>query len=145
MQRRGALLLELVLVLLVAGLVVGIAMPAFRRPLDRLAADRAAIDVAAAHTRARIASVAHNRVSRLVITPDSLIITLGHPPDTTRFWTGVGPRASSVTLAGPARPITFRPAGISFGLSNSTYSLTRGNARTDVIVSRLGRVRMVRR
>jgi hypothetical protein len=80
-----------------------------------------------------------------VITADSLTITLGHPPDTIRHWSAAGARWSGVTLAGPARAILFRPAGISFSLSNATYSLSRGAARTDVIISRLGRVRTVRR
>lgn len=145
MRTRGALLVELVLALAIAGLVVGIAGAALRRPLDRLAADRAALEIAGAHTRARLASVTHNRVSRLVITPDSLTITLGHPPDTLRHWTGPGPGVMGVTLTGPSHEVLFRPAGVSFGFANATYTLTRGGAQTDVVVSRLGRVRMVRR
>jgi Tfp pilus assembly protein FimT len=145
MSRHGTLLVELVLALVVAGLLVAIGVPALRAPLDRLATDRAALDVAAAHTRARIASIAHNRVGRLLITQDSLTITLGHPPDTTRHWSAAGPAWSGVTLTGPGREILFRPAGISFSLSNATYTLTRGGATTSVIISRLGRVRMVRR
>ncbi|HSE28933.1 MAG TPA: hypothetical protein VLA95_11965 [Gemmatimonadales bacterium] len=145
MPNRGALLIELVLALLVAGLLVAIGVPALRAPLDRLATDRAALEVAAAHTRARIASVAHNRVGRLLITEDSLIITLGHPPDTSRHWSAGGPGLGGVTLLGPSRELLFRPAGISFGFSNATYTLRRGGATTDVIISRLGRVRMVRR
>jgi Tfp pilus assembly protein FimT len=144
MSRHGALLVELVLVLVVAGLLVAIGVPALRAPLDRLATDRAALEIAAAHTRARIASIAHNRVGRLVITRDSLTITLGHPPDTIRHWSAAGPAASSVILVGPGRELLFRPAGISFGVSNATYTLTRGAATTRVIISRLGRVRMVR-
>ncbi len=145
MSRRGALLVELVLALVVAGLLVAIGVPALRAPLDRLATDQAALEVAAAHTRARIASIAHNRVGRLRITQDSLTITLGHPPDTTRHWSAAGPAGSGVALTGPGREILFRPAGISFSLSNATYTLTRGGATTSVIFSRLGRVRMVKR
>lgn len=145
MSRHGALLVELVLALVVAGLLVAIGVPALRAPLDRLATDRAALEVAAAHTRARIASIAHNRVGRLLITQDSLTITLGHPPDTTRHWSAGGPSVSGVTLTGPTREILFRPAGISYSLSNATYTLTRGAAITRVIISRLGRVRMERR
>ena len=145
MQSRGTGLVEVVVALVVAGLLVAVGVPALRAPLDRLATDRAALEVATAHTRARLASVAHNRVSRLVITADSLTITLGHPPDTVRHWSAGGARLTGVSLAGPSRAILFRPAGISFSLSNATYSLSRGSARTDVIMSRLGRVRMVRR
>lgn len=145
MSRHGTLLVELVVALGVAGILVTFGVAALRAPLDRLATDRAALEVAAAHTRARIASVAHNRVGRLVITQDSLTITLGHPPDTARHWSAAGPAMSGVTLVGPAREILFRPAGVSFGLSNATYTLTRGTATTRVIISRLGRVRMERR
>ena len=145
MTIRGALLLELALGLTLAGLLLAVGIPTLRAPLDRLAADRAAIDFAGAHARARIASVTSNRVSRLVITADSLTITVGHPPDTARLWSAAGPAGSGVAFSGPASPLRFRPAGVSFGLANGTYTFTRGRKSTAVVVSRWGRVRMVKR
>lgn len=145
MRHRGAVLLDLTLALLVAGLLVAVGIPTLRGPLDRLAVERAALDIAGAHTRARIASVTHNTVARLVVRPDSLLITIGRAPDTTRLWSAPGPAIASVALSAPDYALTFQPAGISFGFSNASFDLSRGEARRSVIVSRLGRVRIIRR
>ena len=145
MRHRGAALLDLTLALVVAGLLVGIGMPTLRAPLDRLAVERAALEIAGAHGRARIAAVIHNTVTHLVVRSDSLLITVGRAPDTTRLWSAPGPAIAGVALSAPGYAITFQPAGISFGFSNASFDLTRGGARRSVIVSRLGRVRIVRR
>ena len=144
-RHHGAVLLDLTLALVVAGLLQGIGIPALRDPLDRLAVERAALDIAGAHTRARIAAVTHNTVTRLVVRSDSLLITVGRAPDTTRLWSAPGPAIASVALSGPGYALTFQPAGISFGFSNGSFDLSRGSARRSVIVSRLGRVRIIRR
>lgn len=145
MRHRGAVLLDLTLALVVAGLLVAVGIPTLRGPLDRLAVERAALDIAGAHTRARIAAVTHNTVARLVVRSDSLLITIGRAPDTTRLWSSPGPANASVALRAPGHALTFQPAGISFGVSNASFDLSRGEARRSVIVSRLGRVRIIRR
>ena len=145
MRHRGAVLLDLTLALLVAGLLVAVGIPTLRDPLDRLAVERAALDIAGAHTRARLAAVTHNTVARVVVRSDSLLITIGRAPDTTRLWSAPGPAIASVALQAPDYALTFQPAGISFGVSNASFDLSRGKARRSVIVSRLGRVRIIRR
>jgi hypothetical protein len=145
MQHRGAVLLDLTLALVVAGLLVAVGIPVLRGPLDRLAVERAALDIAGAHTRARLAAVTHNTVARLVVRSDSLLITIGRAPDTTRLWSAPGPAIGSVSLTAPGYALTFQPAGVSFGFSNASFDLIRGEARRSVIVSRLGRVRIIRR
>jgi Tfp pilus assembly protein FimT len=45
-------------------------------------------------------------------------------------------------LAGPIRILTFSPVGITTGLSNASFRLTRGAVSRTVVVSRLGRVRL---
>ena len=145
MRHHGAVLLDLTLALVLAGLLVAVGIPTLRGPLDRLAVERAALDIAGAHTRARIAAVTHNTVARLVVRPDSLLITIGRAPDTTRLWSAPGPALASVALGAPGYALSFQPAGISFGFSNASFDLSRGSARRSVIVSRLGRVRIIRR
>ena len=76
----------------------------------------------------------------LVIEPTALTI---RPPAATPIWQGPGPAADGVMLAGPPRTLTFSPVGITTGLSNASFRLTRGAAERTVVVSRLGRVRIV--
>jgi hypothetical protein len=49
-----------------------------------------------------------------------------------------------VALRGPARPLAFAPTGWTAGVANATYHLARGAATRDVIISRYGRVRIIR-
>jgi hypothetical protein len=70
----------------------------------------------------------------LVIRPRGAAAALWHAP---------GPAAAGVSLAGPPRQILFSPLGLSMGLANGTYRLSRGAAVRSVIISRLGRVRSV--
>ncbi|HUR93991.1 MAG TPA: GspH/FimT family pseudopilin [Gemmatimonadales bacterium] len=140
-MRRGATLPELAIALLVMGLMLGIALPRIQGLTDSLAVDQAAHEIAAAHRRARMSAILRSHVLELTIDADSLI--LSERGDTTHIWRGAGPSASRVALAGPRRTLIFSPVGITMGLSNASYRLTRGAASRTVIVSRLGRVRIV--
>lgn len=144
-MNRGVTLTELMLALAVLGVLLAIGISGLKVPLDSFAVDRAAHEVAAAHQRARMAAVLTNRTAELLVSAESLVIRLTPALDTGSYWQQPGPAQHRVALSGPTRPFRFRPAGISYGFSNGTYSLTRGSARRDVIVSRLGRVRIVRR
>jgi prepilin-type N-terminal cleavage/methylation domain-containing protein len=140
-MRRGATLPELTIALIVMGLMLSIALPRIQGVTDSLAVDQAAHEIAGAHRRARMSAILRSRVLELIIDADSLI--LHERGDTTRLWRADGPSASRVALAGPRRTLTFSPVGITMGLSNASFQLTRGAASRTVIVSRLGRVRIV--
>jgi prepilin-type N-terminal cleavage/methylation domain-containing protein len=140
-MRRGTTLLELALVLVIAGLLLAIALPRLRGLDDSLAVDRAAWDIVAAHRRARMSAILQSRVLELTIAATDL--TLRRRGDTTRIWRAEGPAANRVALAGPERILMFSPVGITVGLSNASFHLTRGSATRTVVVSRLGRVRIV--
>lgn len=139
-MRRGATLLELALTLVIMGLMLAIALPRLRGFADGLAVGRAALDIIAAHRRARISAILQSRVIELTIDANDLAIR--PRGDTADLWHAAGPAANRVTLAGPQRTITFSPVGVSFGLSNASYRLSRGAATRTVVVSRLGRVRL---
>jgi prepilin-type N-terminal cleavage/methylation domain-containing protein len=140
-MQRGATLIELVLVLVIIGTLTAIAEPRVRGLTDSLAVNRAAIEIASAHRRARISAVLQSRVVELTISAGTLAIRpRGAAADT---WRAAGPLALGVTLAGPSRVITFSPVGLSMGLSNASFLLSRGDASRTVVVSRLGRVRIV--
>jgi prepilin-type N-terminal cleavage/methylation domain-containing protein len=138
-MRHGFTLLETVMVLAVLGLTLGIAAPHIASMSDRLAVEQAAHQLVAAHRRARITSIVRSRSAVLTVGPDSFAIRLaGDAADT---WASSGPAAWGVALAGPIRRLTFSPVGITTGLSNATFRLSRGTAVRTIVVSRLGRLR----
>ena len=139
-MRRGVTLLELVLVLVIVGLVAGNAVPRIQRVADSLAVHRAALEIVSAHRRARMSAILQNRLLELTIRPDTLAIRAAG--DTGVLWHAAGPDAESVTLTGPTRALVFSPVGLTVGVSNATYRLSRGTATRTIIVSRLGRLRV---
>jgi prepilin-type N-terminal cleavage/methylation domain-containing protein len=142
-MRNGITLVELLLVIVIAGILATVALPGIAGLHDRLAVDAAARAVAAAHTRARIAALSEHREMILTLAADSLLLSAVESPiDTTERWRGDGPADFDVAVAGMPRQISFAPSGVTTGFANATYSLTRGSARKQVIVSRYGRVRV---
>jgi prepilin-type N-terminal cleavage/methylation domain-containing protein len=140
-MRRGATLIELVLVLVIIGTLMAIAEPRVRSFTDGLAVNRAAIDIASAHRRARIVAILQSRIVELTVSATALSIRpRGASADT---WSAAGPAGGGVLLAGPPRVITFSPVGISIGVSNASFRLSRGAISRTVVVSRLGRLRIV--
>jgi len=139
---RGVTLVELLLVLVLIGILTALGGRRFAGTLDRLAVDRAARDLMAAHLRARLTAITEGQHSLLIVTADSLVIRLGESADSAPLWWGTGAAVEGVTLVGPSRPITFAPTGVTIGFANATYSLRRGEASRQVVVSRWGRVRL---
>jgi Tfp pilus assembly protein FimT len=139
-MRRGTTLVETLLSLVILSLLLGIALPRFGAVRDQLAVGQAAGHIAAAHRRARITAILQSRPVVLTIGPDSLALAV--EPDSGVRWAEAGPAVHGVTLAGGARKITFSPVGITTGVSNATFRLSRGTAIRTVVVSRLGRIRI---
>lgn len=139
-MRRGSTLVEILLSLVILSLLLGIALPRFGAMRDQLAVGEEAGRIAAAHRRARITAILQSRPVVLTISADSL--TLAAEPDSGARWAEAGPAAHGVTLAGGAKKITFSPVGITTGVSNATFRLSRGAASRTVVVSRLGRLRI---
>ena len=140
-MRRGITLIELLLVLTVTGLLFGIVLPRFATLADGLAVEQAAQDLVGAHRRARMTAILESHETVLTIAPESLVIRRGKGGPLS--WRASGPADGGVALAGGAKEIVFSPVGITTGLSNASFQLTRGNARRTVVVSRLGRTRIL--
>jgi prepilin-type N-terminal cleavage/methylation domain-containing protein len=141
-MRSGFTLVETALTLAVAGLLLGIALPRFSALKQGVTIERAAQSIAAAHRRARTTAIVHGRPAILSVAARTLHITFvgaGQP-----HWSSPGPEKDGVTLAGPPRDLTFSPLGITTGLSNASFHLSLGSASRTVVVSRLGRVRVLR-
>ncbi|HLS48213.1 MAG TPA: prepilin-type N-terminal cleavage/methylation domain-containing protein [Gemmatimonadales bacterium] len=143
-MRHGVTLVELLIVITLAALLGVITLPRLAGPLATLKAEQEALHIAAAHTRARMIAVTSSRVALLDIAPDSITIRTVARNDTTLRWRGPGPAMSGVGLSGPARTVLFSPIGITYGVSNGTWTVSYRGAVRRVIVSRLGRVRIER-
>jgi prepilin-type N-terminal cleavage/methylation domain-containing protein len=141
-MRQAFTLPELLLVLALGGILLGIAIPRLSAALDRVEVAAAASHITSAHQRARLLAVTQSLV--VVLSVDSLALTIRPRGIAAPLWSEAGPAAHRVSLAGPDRQFTFSPEGFSLGLSNATIRLTRGNATRTVIISRLGRVRVTR-
>ena len=137
---RGFTLIETLVVIAVLAILASAAGPRFSALIDRQRVGAAAQSVVDAHNRARIRAVLDGRVTQLVIQTDSLVISETSTPGA--LWRGPGPSAQGVALTGPAHSLLFAPTGIAMGASNGTYTLTRGSAVRQVIISRLGRARI---
>jgi prepilin-type N-terminal cleavage/methylation domain-containing protein len=141
-MRRAFTLVELMLVLAVLGVLLGIAIPGLSLVLDRIEVEAAAAQIVAAHQRARLLAITHGQVVRLSI--DGARIVIYPRTGLVPLWSEPGPSEVRVTLAGPAHQFTFSPEGFTLGLSNASLQLVRGTSRRTVVISRLGRVRILR-
>lgn len=142
-MQKGVTLIELILALVITGLIAAAAMPAVGSLRDRYLVGAAAQEIAGAHNRARIQAVLQSSVVDLEVRPDSLLIRLPLPGGPTPLWSQVGPARNGVALGSPARTLSFAPTGVTVGFANASFVLTRGSARRQVIISRLGRVRII--
>jgi prepilin-type N-terminal cleavage/methylation domain-containing protein len=141
-MRQGFTLAELMLVLAVAAILLGIGVTSLVRTMDRLSVDGAVAQLVAAHHRARMMAVIRGQVLTLLVDEDSLRISLR--VGASSLWSASGPGGSGVSLAGPTRRFTFSPEGLTLGLSNASLQLHRGSSTRTVVISRLGRVRVLR-
>ena len=141
-MRRGYTSLELIVVLLVVTGLLGIAVPRMVAILDAIEVERAAREILGAYRRARITAIMRSRTAVLTVGPTAL--TIRARGDTADLWRSEGPAAAGVTLAGPTRQITFSPVGLTTGVANATFHLSRRSASRTIVVSRLGRARILR-
>ena len=141
-MRNGFSLPELLIALAIVGIVTAIGLPRTRGLLDSLAAENGARQIMAAHIRARMIATSSGRVALLDLHPDTLVIRTVLGTDTTLAWQTAGPRTAGIVLTGPAHPLVYSPLGVTMGASNGTWHLAYRSAARDVIVSRLGRMRI---
>jgi len=141
---NGTTLIEALLGLVLLTLVAAIAVPEVGGQLDRLAVDHAVYQAVAAHRLARLKAVTSNGVTVLMIDPDSLRVRVLAGRDTAQSWSRPGPLQGGVSLTGPGRSLAFGPSGLARGVGNGTWRFARGRASKAIVISRLGRLRIVR-
>ena len=137
---RGSSLAELVAALVVMGLILAIEVPKLAPWLDETAVRQAASVIARAQSRARLEAAARGTVIIVGIARDSVWLA---DSQGSRLWKAPGPAADQVTLIPLTHQVTYAPSGIALGFSNATLLLSRGAARAQVVISRLGRVRVL--
>ena len=140
-MRRGFSLLELIVVIVIAGFVLSLWVPRVSRALDYAAANGAADDVATAIATTRALAVARGTRLRLRLATDSLRFDTLGTADWGPFRAWPGPGARRVVLTATNSVVDFTPIGFAWGVSNTTVTLTRGSQVETVVMSRLGRVR----
>ena len=140
-MRRGYTLVELAIVLAVAGLVMTITLPRMGGLLDAIAVERAAAEVTNALAVARNAAVMRGRRVRLTVAADSLRLdqwmaggwgVLKHSP-------GPGQLGVAATVSNPL--VAFSPLGVGWGTANTRIVLERGAERAAITISRAGRIK----
>ena len=139
-SRQGHTLVEVAIALALLGILLGIALPRLGSSLDGIHAGQAAARIALAHGRARATALAEQRVARVLLTGDSVVVLVG---DTVR-WRTPGPAMDGAALSSEPDETSYAPNGLAMGAANARYIVTRGLARVEIFVSRLGRVRIVR-
>jgi len=141
-MRNGFTLIEICLTITLLGLLLLLSLPAFGSLHDHLAVEDAAQALAGAHARARLVALAEQRIVVLTLTADSLVVrAIESPSDTVERWRS-GPPGTGVRFTGLPRQIAYAPSGAAMGFANGTYTMSRGTAQRQVIVSRYGRVRV---
>jgi len=139
---RGYSLPELLVVLAVLAILAGLGLPRLQALADGQAAARGADRVALAHRRARMLALAHGRPVSLVLRADSLVARWSDQPVT--LWRAAGPRVDGDALEPTVDSLVYAPNGFAIGAANGSWRVRRGAAVAEVLVSRLGRVRVIR-
>lgn len=145
-MRRGVTLLELLVVLVIIGLLAGMVVPGAASLADRLAVEHEAARLMSAYRSAWLTARVQHRLALLRVTADSLAIwtvSSAGAADTTLAWLEPGPAYAGVSIGGAPHTTVFAPYGAAMGLANTRHVLGRGGASRQVVVSRLGRVRVL--
>lgn len=142
MPRSGVTLVESLIVLVLVGLLASLGFWSAARWADRARVEAAAATVLDAYRRTQAAARAWGRPTELVVTADSLVIRASWHGEVTEVWRSAGPGLAGVAVTPAVHVAAFQPSGAASGVANVTHVLSRGAARRQVVVSRLGRIRV---
>jgi prepilin-type N-terminal cleavage/methylation domain-containing protein len=138
---RGFSLIELAVVLLIAGALALVGVPHLRRALDRIATDRAAVEITTALAVGRNGAVSYGTRARVRIAADTLRIDRMEAGEWVPWWRRAGPDDFGVRLEVSNPEVIFGPTGLGWGASNTAVVLRRGSQVETITTSRLGRVK----
>jgi len=142
-MNRGATLWELIVVLLVLAIVAGLAVPSARTARDRALVHLQARRLTGALADTRQLAGRTGARADLVISPLALHQRRFDHGTWRPTWSRPGPAGDGVSLTGPGSALVFDSRGYTLGVSNRTYLLSRGPTTVRVVISRLGRARIL--
>lgn len=138
---KGFTLLEMLVVVGVAGALLALWLPRAARLQDWLETERAARDVTTALAVGRNGAVMQSTRARVEIASDTLRIDRLGPSGWKPMWRSPGPSSHGVTLEVSNPIVTFGPTGMGWGVSNTRIVLRRGSQAETITTSRVGRVK----
>ena len=132
-------------VVTVAGIIGALAAQLVRTvaaEADRVRVTASQGAVLEAYRNARAAAVALGRPAEVAVAADSIVVRSVGLTDTIVISRRPGPAAAGVTIAPAAHLTRFGSDGLGVGVGNATIRLGRGLVVRQLIVSRLGRIRV---
>lgn len=139
MARRGFSLLELIVVILIAGIIGALALPRLANVRDAAAVRGAVGELGALYGAARQEAIARRAAVTVRIDTAGRAVEL-RVADVRLVRRALG-ETYGVSLGTNRDSTVYDPRGIGFGLSNVTIVVRRGAMVDTVTTSRLGRVR----
>lgn len=136
---EGFTLIEIAIVITVAGLLSAITISRAGSFIDRIEVHGAAMEAESMFSRARHIAIA--RGTQTVLTIDPVRSTLSIRGATEALSTRDLRASHAVEIDTNRTSITYSPIGVGYGAANFTLILSRGRAADTIYVSRLGRVR----
>lgn len=138
-KARGFTLIEVVIVVTIAGLLSAITISRAGGFIDRIEVHSATMEAESMFSRARHIAIARGTQTTLDIDPVRSTLSIRGASE---VLSGRDLRAAhGVSLGTNRTSITYSPIGVGYGAANFTMILSRGRAADTIYVSRLGRVR----
>ncbi len=137
--QRGFTVIEVVIVITIAGLLSAITIARAGGFIDRIEVHGATMEVESMFSRARHIAIARGTPTILDIDP--VRSTLSIRGSTEVLSSRDLSAAHGVDLNANRTSITYSPIGVGYGAANFTMILSRGQVADTIYVSRLGRVR----
>lgn len=136
-------MIEMAIVLVVIGVMAGLAAPRIAAHVDRLAVRRATDETAAFYNRVRMAALYRAVRVRVVFAADSLLAIAEGAIDSILSEVP-GPARYGVALSASRAETGLYPNGLGLGAANTKLVFRRGLASDSLTISRLGRIRRSR-
>ena len=140
-MNKGFSLIELMIVICIAGLLAAFGFPRAARLMDWLATEKATRDVTTAIAVGRHGAVLQATRARITIAADTLRIDRLGATGWEPWWRLPGPNSLGVELRVSNPIVVFGPTGMGWGVSNTKIELRRGSQVETITLSRLGRVK----
>jgi prepilin-type N-terminal cleavage/methylation domain-containing protein len=140
MRHTGFVLIELLLALVIAAIVAAIALPRLVAVVDAAAVRTELMRLVGAVDAARGTAERLGTVATLHLDDSGFVVTAVVNGSSLQAWRERGTAEQGVTLSGAGQPIDFGPSGLAMGVANRTFTLSRGSAARNVVMSRYGRL-----